>query len=201
MIKSQAAFSNTNTINHLMRITLASTPVDPLFIPLDIIFTYIILASLTNQGDIMKVRINSGIGAYSGRKRDIVYCYHRASGLCYAREYSSPALSKSNGAFSAIQQNLKSLKPSEAYIQDWKKYIQAHNGKYGTRDKQFRNWYCAYKKMLFDLQKAYPQTVNLATLTREQIYAEALPCISLKAAVEAQLIPQVKGWQSLTQQI
>ena len=62
------------------------------------------------------------------------------------------------------------------------------------------SWYNLYIKMLFAMQKALPG-IDLATITIEQIYAEQLPCISVKAAVEAGLLPRVKGYEHYGKQI
>jgi len=43
--------------------------------------------------------------------------------------------------------------------------------------------------------------VDLATLTRDDIFTLDLPCISVKRAVEAGLLPRVKGYETLISSI
>ena len=49
---------------------------------------------------------------------------------------------------------------------------------------------------MFRLAEAYPE-IDLKTLTRDEIFANDLPCISVKRAVLAGLIPKVQGWERL----
>jgi hypothetical protein len=55
-------------------------------------------------------------------------------------------------------------------------------------------WNNLYIKMLFALQKT-DSRVNLLTLNRAQIYAQDLPCKSIKAAIEAGLLPEVANYR------
>ena len=50
------------------------------------------------------------------------------------------------------------------------------------------------------LAKADP-TIDLRTLTREEIYARDLPCISVKRAVEGGLVVKLKKWEFLKEEI
>jgi hypothetical protein len=47
-----------------------------------------------------------------------------------------------------------------------------------------------------NMAKLYPE-IDLKTITREQIYQENLPCISVKKAVEAGVLPQVNGYERM----
>jgi len=49
--------------------------------------------------------------------------------------------------------------------------------------------------MMFALQKANPETVNLASITREQIAEQNLPCCTLAQAIQAGLLPAVRGYE------
>jgi hypothetical protein len=56
-------------------------------------------------------------------------------------------------------------------------------------------WYCLYNKLMWDMHKA--GLVDLKVITRQLIYDNALPCISVKAAVEAGFLPEVTNYQVL----
>ncbi|NLM90621.1 MAG: hypothetical protein GX179_05475, partial [Candidatus Cloacimonetes bacterium] len=40
--------------------------------------------------------------------------------------------------------------------------------------------------------------IDLKTLTRQQIFADNLPCKSIKSAVEAGILPPVNGYERMT---
>jgi len=61
--------------------------------------------------------------------------------------------------------------------------------------KPMRTWTNVYNKLMFAMQKAMPETVDLKTITREQIYEQNLPCKTLKAAIEFGLLPAVKDYE------
>ena len=44
-------------------------------------------------------------------------------------------------------------------------------------------------------------TIDLITLTREDIFTKDLSCISVKKAVEAGLLPKVYDWQHLDREM
>jgi len=48
-----------------------------------------------------------------------------------------------------------------------------------------------------NMAKMNPE-IDLKTITRQQIYQENLPCISVKNAVEAGILPPVKGYERMT---
>jgi hypothetical protein len=53
---------------------------------------------------------------------------------------------------------------------------------------------------MYALAKAMPE-IDLGTLTREEIYQQDLPCISIKRAVEAGLLEKVDNYQRLDKPI
>jgi hypothetical protein len=61
--------------------------------------------------------------------------------------------------------------------------------------KPMGSWNNAWLKLMFALQKAMPETVDLKTITREQIYEQNLPCKTVKDAIEAGLLPVMPEYQ------
>jgi hypothetical protein len=55
--------------------------------------------------------------------------------------------------------------------------------------------------MLWAMQAKYPATVDLKTITREQIVSQNLPCRSVKAVVEDGLLPIIPGYQYMDREI
>jgi hypothetical protein len=50
---------------------------------------------------------------------------------------------------------------------------------------------------MWALQKKMPEDVNLQTIDREQVEMNNLPCICVRDAIEAGLLPKVKGYERL----
>ncbi len=148
----------------------------------------------------MKVRINKGIGGYSGTSDGAVYYYHPRLKQCLMRKYVVPNNKKNTERTAAIMKNLKLIQPSDAYKQNFKAYLFGYNELKENLDKPALNWYNLYVRMLFAMQEQYPQ-VSLLTLSRVQIVAENLPCRTVRAAVEAGLLPEVTDYERLTQEI
>jgi hypothetical protein len=106
-----------------------------------------------------------------------------------------PTLSEYHHYVGNISKNLFALQPSADYIDDMKLYLMRYRSlRYGANIR-IRSWSNLYSKLMRDMAKADP-TIDLISITREYIYAHNLPCISVKKAVEAGLLPVVHNWQS-----
>ncbi len=144
----------------------------------------------------MRVTFHGGMGTLSGRFSEIVYCHSRRYGYTYARRRVYPTLSSVNEAIGGKSKGIWKLKPSEAYKQDLRDYVQVYDGMRNNYRMPLRSWSCLYTKLMYLVEKAYPE-VDLRTITRDYIYANDLPCISIKKAVEAGLLKPVKGWERM----
>jgi len=147
----------------------------------------------------MKVKVTFPALGYSGRVGDMVFCELKDAKVTYARRYVKPANTAANDRFKAIQKNLWKIHPSSGYKNDLRQYIQIFNQTKPDRFAYITNWHCLWKTMMFELQRLDP-TVDLSTLTRQEIYARDLPCISVAAAVSANLLYPVPGWETLVNQ-
>ncbi len=152
------------------------------------------------KGDKMKVGFNDGMGILSGKFSEIVYCYSRRYGYKYARKRVYPTLTSVNEAIGSKSANIWRLEPSDAYKQDLRDYVQAFDGMRNNYRMPLRSWSCLYTKLMYALERAYPG-VDLRSITRQEIYDNDLPCISIKKAVEAGLLNPVKGWEGLVSEI
>ena len=98
-----------------------------------------------------------------------------------------------NIEYGNIARQIKALEPSEGYRNDFKMYLSI------LRDHDetiiYPSWYSLYVKMLWAMQAKHPETVNLKTITREQVSGQNLPCISVKAAVEDGLLRELPGYR------
>jgi len=142
----------------------------------------------------MKVHYKKAMCGYSGTSDGAVYYYHPGLELSLVRDYVKPRESNQNQRVKAIMANLKLILPSDGYKQNFKDYLLSYNKMKEHQNKLMLSWNNLYMKMMFAMEKAYPE-IDLTTLTREQIFAEDLPCQSVKRAVEANLLPVVDGYQ------
>ncbi len=148
----------------------------------------------------MKAHFHKGIRGYTGTSDGAVYYYHPKLKKCLVRSYVVPDNKPNTDRTRAIMANLRLIAPAAGYKRDFKDYQIAYNNAKENRDRPALSWYNLYIKMLFALQAQDP-AVNLQTLSREQIYADSLPCKTVRAAVEAGLLPPVPDYDRLTGEI
>jgi hypothetical protein len=148
----------------------------------------------------MKVTFKWGIQGMSGYGEDAVFYYNPVLRRTLKRNYVYPKNVPSAARNSVIMQNLRLIQPSTAYKFNFVDYRAAVNSLPEYKEKPFTSWSCIYLKLLYALQKA-DNRVDLTTLSRAQIYAQDLPCKTLKAAIEAGLLPAVENYQRFDQEI
>ena len=173
----------------------------------------------------MKAFFRNMIQAYHGKCDGLVYYYNPRLNRIIARPYVKPAPNENTRRFALIVANLKALNPSSGFRADMDFYVTAYNAKPVNRNKPMNNWYNAYTKMMYALAKMYVGVddgeggidwvkrldsgsepgmtgeviaLDLSTLTREIIFNNDLPCITVKRAIEAGLLTSVKGHELLT---
>ncbi len=141
----------------------------------------------------MKATVKEGIKGFSGKLDGAIYYYHPRLRRTLMRRAPQMPIQPQNHDYRDISRQIKALNPSEAYRNDFRMYLNALM----DRDDNVRlpSWYSLYIKMLWAMQAKYPELVNLKTITREQIFAQNLPCRSVKAAVEAGLLSDIPGYQ------
>lgn len=143
----------------------------------------------------MKARLGSFFHSFSGKADGMVYYYNRRLGKVIAREYVKPRPSKANQRFGQVNENLRILGPSEGFKMDLRVYVDIYNSMIRNLEKPLLNWYNAYTKMMWAM--ARDLGLDLATLTRDEIETQGLPCRRVKDAVQAGYLPRVKGFETL----
>ena len=144
----------------------------------------------------MEVTFKNLLHAYSGKCDGIVYYFNRRMNKVIARKLPVTKPHRQNVELSAISTNLKNLNISEGYRGNLKVYTEMSRLSSGG-GQSFYSWSNVYMKLMFAMAKEY--ALDLKTITRGQIYDAMLPCISVKTAVEAGLLPPVSGYENLTQ--
>ncbi|MDP2172685.1 MAG: hypothetical protein Q8M98_05605 [Candidatus Cloacimonadaceae bacterium] len=147
----------------------------------------------------MKVTIKAGIMGLAGEIDGAIYYYHPRLKRTLMR--SKPKMPKQaiNDKYRKISKALKAINPSELFKADFKIYISVRR----DTDDSFSapGWYCIWVKMMWAMQRKYPDLVDLQTLTRNQIYDNNLPCISIKNAIADGLMDPIRNWELLDKHI
>ncbi len=144
----------------------------------------------------MEVTFKNLLHAYSGKCDGIVYYYNRRMNKLIARRLPEQTIHSQNIELSAISKNLKKLKVSEGYRANLKVYTEMSRLQSGGKSGYY-SWCNVYMKLMYALAKDY--SLDLKTITREQIYDAMLPCVSVKNAVEAGLLPPISGFEALNE--
>jgi len=109
-------------------------------------------------------------------------------------------IGENQNRFHLIMQNLGKLNPDFYYKEDLSFYLELYNqlpqNKYGS----VICWNNLFMKLMFTMAKTLSD-IDLRTLTKQEIYDRNLPCLSVKVAVEAGLLPVVKGYDRFDNQI
>ncbi|MDD4309387.1 MAG: hypothetical protein PHO32_03330 [Candidatus Cloacimonetes bacterium] len=143
----------------------------------------------------MKVKFKNLLMGYTGKADDSVIYYSPKYGRYIVRRAASYVEEDKHRKFSAVQKAIYSITPSLEFRQDIALYLQGYNRLPAMRDKPIVVWTNLYAKLMWNLQHIYK--VDLANITRQQIYDSDLPCQSIARAVEAGLLPHVKGCETL----
>ncbi|MCB5224719.1 MAG: hypothetical protein RBT36_07140 [Desulfobulbus sp.] len=145
----------------------------------------------------MRAFFKNMIQAYRGKCDGLIYYYNPRINRIVVRSYAKPRETANNRRFSAIATNLRALEPSDAYKNDLSVYADTYSRKTHRCGPTLANWYNVYVKVMYAMAKANP-AIDLVSLTRADIEDGALPCRSVKQAVEAGLLEPVVGWERLT---
>ena len=148
----------------------------------------------------MKVKFKNMMNGYTGVVDDIVIYYMKRLNRCVIRSRPVKHANQSQTRLAAIMHNLKLLHPSEGYKSDLKAYLEIYQQTRFADDDPVCTWNNLFLRLMYDMQRHNPE-IDLQTLSRAEIYALDLPCISVKSAVEAGLLRSVNGYEGWTQQI
>jgi hypothetical protein len=145
------------------------------------------------KGENMKVRFKNLIGGYTGTADDSVIYFNPGLNRYIVRSKPKHKSHSGNSKFSDVARSLKQLCPAEEYISDFKAYLKLYNRLPAHREAPLPVWNNLWVKMMWSMHNIYG--IELAGITRQQIMDNNLPCKSVKAAVEAGLLPKVVGWE------
>ncbi len=146
----------------------------------------------------MKVNYKEPIRTYRGKKDGLVYYYHPGLERSLAREYAVPRANETNRKLRAVTQNLQALNPSVGFRDDLKVYIYLLKSHAATEHVFRGHYWSLYLKLMWAMARQLD--IDLEFITREQIFAQELPCRTVKSAVEAGLLASVNGYELLVRE-
>jgi hypothetical protein len=143
----------------------------------------------------MKVKTQFGVRGYTGAVDGMVYYMLPNCDVVIGRKKPEKIkLKQQHLDYRVIYQNLRIMGQSQGFKDDFKLYTALYK-ELPVAKKSVSGWYNLFITLMWDLHKA--GTIDLKTITREQIYAENLPCKSVKAAVDAGLLALVLNYHNL----
>lgn len=142
----------------------------------------------------MQVKFKNLIMGYTGKADGSVIYYSPKMRRYLLRRAPQGKRHQGQSRFAEIQKRIFGLKPSQAFKDDLKAYLPGYNALRANLEKNILSWNYMYSKMMWSMHNIYK--VDLAGIERGQL--AALPCRSLAAAIEAGLLPKVKGWEDFT---
>lgn len=139
----------------------------------------------------MKVKFKDNIKKQLGTSNGIIYYMVPGCNKIIGRRMPKMPHQPMNDVYKNISTALKAINPSQEFRQNLRDYLAVL--KDNDESVTWLNWHNVYIKLMWNLAANYPN-VNLETITREQIMAEDLPCKSVNEAIDAQLLPVVRGY-------
>ncbi|HNX01230.1 MAG TPA: hypothetical protein PLE74_06960 [Candidatus Cloacimonadota bacterium] len=143
----------------------------------------------------MKVQLKNMVQGFTGSVDGLIYYTDKRTGKVYVRKSFQFKDHSGQPAFRNVQRQIYKLYPTKDYQYDLKDYCASYNALPENAAKPVFSWCHIYNKMMWNMQKLFPDKVDLKKITREQVYKECLPCISLKSAIEAGILPVVHGYE------
>ncbi len=147
----------------------------------------------------MKATRANLLGEFTGKLDDLIYYRRKPGGKIYVRKQFKFKNHPGQPGFASAQKAIYALQPSEAYKRDLKDYLTLYNKLASTAENNAQSWTNIYNKLMFTMQKKLP--LQLKNITRAQIEQQNLPCRTVKEAVEAGLLPEVKDYERFTSPI
>jgi len=148
----------------------------------------------------MKAKVRLALPGFAGNMDDVVIYYNSKLNRLMVRKKVMPKKTPSNTDFAAASRQVRMLGISAGYIDDCRKYLNLYNRKNRRHERSMMSWTNVFICLMLKLKKANPG-LNLATLTKTDIYANDYSCISVARAVQSGLLEKVNGWQLLANEI
>ncbi|HOH97174.1 MAG TPA: hypothetical protein PL188_02570 [Candidatus Cloacimonadota bacterium] len=147
----------------------------------------------------MKTTFKYGIGTYSGTIDSITFGSYKKGTVCIARKHVIPRSTEQNQELGTISKNLSSIYAdvSQDYKDDLKTYAYLYGQRHTPKNQLPPKSYGLFVKLLYILQDENSGTVDLKTLTCNDIKTLFPEIVSVADAVENGFLPRVEGAELL----
>jgi hypothetical protein len=147
----------------------------------------------------MKVVFKQMIGGYTGTVDGVIFYWDPRLQRILARSVPKVRITQNHIDFGNIARNLMGIGPTERYKDDLRTYAE-RTWKLPEFGGSRPNWNNLYMKVMYGLRKLDP-SLDLKTLSRAYIQYHDLPGRTVRRAVEAGLLPEVRGYQELDSEL
>ncbi len=143
----------------------------------------------------MKVIFKNLLHGYQGKADELVFYWDPRLQRILARRLPKVKINQHHLDFAATSRNLMSIRPSERYKDDLRTYAERTYNlpQFGGVRPLWNN---LYMQVMYGLKAQNPD-LDLQTISRAYIELHDLPCRSVARAVEAGLLPPVRGYEAL----
>lgn len=156
----------------------------------------------------MKVYFQNMLAGYTGSADGMTYYYDRRLNRVLARRKPRVKINLNHLSFGETVKNLMRINPSPGFRDDLRTYAE-RTYKLPEFGGVRPIWNNLYFKIMFGLKTLDPVilgldpgiSIDLLTITRAYIELHDLPCRSVRRAVEAGLLPELRGYQELTREM
>ena len=143
----------------------------------------------------MKVIFKHLLQGYEGKADELVFYWDPRLQRILARRLPKVKISQHHLDFGATSRNLMAIRPSERYKDDLRTYAERTYNlpQFGGVRPLWNN---LYMQVMYGLKAMNPD-LDLQTISRAYIELHDLPCRSVARAVDAGLLPPVRGYEDL----
>jgi hypothetical protein len=147
----------------------------------------------------MKAQLKYGIAAYSGTIDEITFASYKNGAVCIARKYVVPTLTEHNTRMGDIAKNLSALYAdcSEGYKSDLRTYADIYGKEKSPRKRLNPNAYSLFVKMMYGFAEISGESVDLASITYNDIQTLFVDLTDLASSIEAGYLPKVSNYELL----
>jgi len=147
----------------------------------------------------MKVVFKQMVSGYTGSVDGIIFYWDPRLQRILARSKPKVRINQNHIDFGKIAKNLMGIKPAERYKDDLRTYAE-RTWKLPEFGGIRPLWNNLYLKIMYGMKKLDP-SLDLETISRAQIQYHDLPCRTVRRAVEAGLLPPVRGYEELDSEL
>ncbi|MDZ4181226.1 MAG: hypothetical protein U1B83_00005 [Candidatus Cloacimonadaceae bacterium] len=147
----------------------------------------------------MKVIYKHMLSGYTGSADGMIYYWDSRLQRFMARRKPTVKISTNHTRFAAISRNISSLDPSPRYKDDLRTYAE-RTFKLPEFGGVRPIWNNLFHMMMHRMKKMLP-SIDLTTITKGDIHYDYLPVITVRDAVDAGLLPPVRNYEELDNEI